>query len=121
MKKTVKILCAVLAAVLCSQIFLSCSSSGLTPEEKRLKKLQAKQRKDAYTGWIYVPERKFSITKDDIKIDMNGSTGTFGLYAIPEQGSPVPLLSNYDSFTSTFVSVKIGRKEHLTGPRCAIR
>ena len=112
MKKTVKILCAVLAAVLCSQIFLSCSSSGLTPEEKRLKKLQAKQRKDAYTGWIYVPERKFSITKDDIKIDMNGSTGTFGLYAIPEQGSPVPLLSNYDSFTSTFVSVKIGRKEY---------
>ncbi|MCR5218830.1 hypothetical protein [Treponema sp.] len=112
MKKITFVSAAVTALLLISELFTSCSSSGLTPEEKRLKKLQAKQKKDAYTGWIYVPERKFSITKDDIKIDMNGSTGTFGLYAIPEQGDPVPLLSNYDSFTSTFVSVKIGRKEY---------
>ena len=92
----------------------SCASGGkkLTAEEKRILKEQKKQRKDLYTGWVYIPERKFSITKDDIKIEMNGSTGTFGLYAIPEVGSPVPLLSNYDSNTSTFFTVKIGRKEY---------
>lgn len=111
MKKSAVILaCSLLYAI----FSVSCASDGknLTKEEKRLLKEQAKQKKDAYTGWVYIPERKFSITKDDIKIEMNGSTGSFTLYAIPEVGSPVPLLSNYDSSTSTFFSVKIGRKEY---------
>ena len=103
------------ASVIFSLVCLSCESSdtkNLTKEEKAILKEQKKQKKDAYTGWIYIPDRKFSITKDDIKIEMNGSTGSFCLYAIPEVGKPVPLLSNYDSTTSTFFSVKIGRKEY---------
>lgn len=112
MKKNRAVLLFLAVFFFIAELFISCSSSKMTAEEKRLKKLQAKQKKDAYTGWVYVPERKFSITKDDIKIDMNGSTGTFGLYAIPEQGEPVPLLSNYDSFTSTFISLKVGGKEY---------
>ena len=104
-----------LAAAALSLFAVSCESSdakNLTKEEKAILKEQKKQKKDAYTGWIYIPERKFSITKDDIKIEMNGSTGTFCLYAIPEVGKPVPLLSNYDSTTSTVFSVQIGRKEY---------
>lgn len=85
-----------------------------TREEKKARKerekLARKQRTDQYTGWVYIPERNFTITNDDIRIEMKGSNGSFGLYAMNEKGSPVPLIVNYESFSSTFVAVRIGRK-----------
>lgn len=78
--------------------------------EKENKKLLKKQKTDKYTGWIYIPEKKFSISNGQVKIMMNGRTGSFGLYALPENLKPVSLLSTYDSFNSSFFSVKIGNK-----------
>ncbi|MCI5523292.1 MAG: hypothetical protein MR449_04065 [Spirochaetia bacterium] len=84
----------------------------LTKEEKAALKERERQKKDSYTGWVYIPEKDFAITKDDIKIVMNGKTGAFGLYAIPEKGNPVPLISNFDDYSSTFFSVMVGKKEY---------
>ena len=100
-----------------------------TKEERKLRKekekLAKKQRVDQYTGWVYIPERNFTITNDDVRIVMRGSTGSFGLYAINEKGNAIPLLVNYDSFNSTFLAVKIGRKVYRlnreNGVKCEAR
>lgn len=100
-----------------------------TKEEKKARKerekLLKKQKQDQYTGWIYIPEKNFTITNDDVRIVMRGSSGSFGLYAINEEGKQIPLLVNYDSFNSTFLSVKIGRKVYRlnreNGVQCEAR
>ncbi len=79
-------------------------------QEKQRQKLLSKQKKDKYTGWIYIPESKFSITNGDVKIYMNGKTGCFELYAVPENLKAVPLLATYDSFSSSYFSVRVGNK-----------
>lgn len=79
-------------------------------QEKQRQKLLKKQKKDKYTGWIYIPESKFTITNGDVKIYMNGKTGCFELYAVPENLKAVPLLASYDSFASSYFSVRIGNK-----------
>lgn len=79
-------------------------------QEKQRQKLLKKQKKDKYTGWIYIPESKFTITNGDVKIYMNGKTGCFELYAVPENLKAVPLLATYDSFSSSYFSVRIGNK-----------
>ncbi len=78
--------------------------------EKNRQKFLRRQKKDKYTGWIYIPESKFTISNGNIKIYMNGRTGCFGLYALPENLHPIPLLVNYDSYSSSYFSVKIGNK-----------
>lgn len=78
--------------------------------EKQRQKLLKKQKKDKYTGWIYIPETKFSITNGDVRVYLNGRTGCFELYAVPENLKAVPLLATYDSFSSSYFSVRIGNK-----------
>ena len=100
-----------------------------TKEEKKARKerekLLKKQKTDQYTGWVYIPEHNFTITNDDVRIVMKGSTGSFGLYVINEKGSQIPLIVNYDSYNSTFVAVKIGRKTYRlnreNGVKCEAR
>lgn len=86
------------------------SVSGELPA--RVSKKGSKTEVDEYTGWSYIPEKNFSIERDGVKISLFGSTGSFGIYAIPEKGSPVPLLSSYDYFNSTYFSVRIDSKEY---------
>ena len=96
-----------------------------TPEEKKARlaaeKAAKKQKKDNYTGWVYVPQKNFTMTNGDIKIDMRGSTGSFNFYVIPETGKPIPLLATYDEFCSTFFSVMIGRKEYRLNREAGVK
>lgn len=89
---------------------------GQTKAEKRAARAAEEEvierKVDPYTGWVYIPEKDFSITNGDVKIEMNGKTGSFCLYAIPEQGEPIALLSTYDSFSATFFCIRIGNKEY---------
>ncbi|HCA19762.1 MAG TPA: hypothetical protein DEO40_03710 [Treponema sp.] len=79
-----------------------------TPESR----LRAKVTTDPYTGWIYVPERHFTLTNGDLKIELNGHTGTFALSAIPENSKPVSLLSTVDSMDGSYFSLKIDDVEY---------
>ncbi|MFA6936750.1 MAG: hypothetical protein WCQ67_00805 [Treponema sp.] len=88
---------------------------------KALAKIEKQKRKDNYTGWVYIPKKNFNMTNGDIKLDMRGSTGSFELYAIPEVGSPVPLLATYDDFCSTFFSLLIGRKEYRLNREAGVK
>ena len=83
-----------------------------TKEEKAYEKLLKKQKRDKYTGWVYLPEKKFSITNGELKIFMDGRTGCFCIYGVPENLKPVPLISEIDSFSSSYFSVKIAGKEY---------
>lgn len=88
---------------------------------KALAKIEKQKRKDNYTGWIYIPKKNFNMTNGDIKLNMRGSTGSFEIYAIPEVGSPVPLLATYDDFCSTFFSLLIGRKEYRLNREAGVK
>src|SRR5574344_1734380 len=96
-----------------------------TAEEKKARlaaeKEAAKKKKDDYTGWVYEPQKNFTLTNGDIKIDMRGSTGSFNMYAIPETGRPIPLLATYDEFCSTFFSLMIGRKEYRLNREAGVK
>lgn len=75
---------------------------------------------DPYTGWVYKEKSSFSIGEGDIKLSVKRDPGSFCIYARPESGKDVPLLSTYDSFSSTFFSLKIGNKEYrLNKDSCA--
>lgn len=81
-------------------------------KEKKAGKNSPVQQKDMYTGWVYVPDTNFVIAKGDVKLTVRGKTGCFGLSVIPEAGKPVPVLATQEAFSSSFFSVKIGRKEY---------
>lgn len=50
------------------------------------------------------------IKHDDIRLVIDEGSGSFGIFAIPEQGDEIPLLSTFDSFSSSFFTLKIGSK-----------
>lgn len=85
-------------------------------ENKRKAKEEAKkqkhQKKDPYTGWLYIPKHNFKVQKGDILLSLRGNSGTFGLYAIPESGSKRALLTTSDDFGSTFFALRMGRQEY---------
>lgn len=76
-------------------------------KESRMRELQTV---DPYTGWIYIPEEHFTITNGDIRIDLDGRTGTYCIFAVNEKSSTIPLLSIYDSFSSSFFSILYGNR-----------
>lgn len=84
-------------------------------------KIARKQRKDNYTGWVYIPAKNFTLTNGDIKLTLRGNTGSFEIYAIPETGKPVPLLATYDEFCSTFFSLMVGRKEYRLNREAGVK
>lgn len=92
------------------------SSKKETAEEKKARlaaeKLAAKQKKDPYTGWVYLPEKNPEVFSGDVKLVLKTGTGSFGIYVIPEQGKEIPLLSTYDAYNSSFFAIKCGRKEY---------
>ncbi|MBQ5491054.1 MAG: hypothetical protein IIT68_03250 [Treponema sp.] len=97
---------------------VSCKSASgatdqLSAEEKKARRtaeaFAAQQKTDPYTGWVYVPQKKIDINNGLVRLVLNGSTGTFCIYAKREGASDVPIFSSVDSFASTYFSVKIGR------------
>ncbi len=98
-------------------------------EDKKRRKAEEKkakhQKKDVYTGWVYVPKRNVKVEKGDIFLTLRGGSGTFGIYAVPETGSRRPLLTTSDDFASSFFSVRAGRQEYQlnreSGVKCEAR
>lgn len=92
------------------------ASKKETAEEKKARKaaekLAASQKKDPYTGWVYIPQNNPKVKAGDINLILKTGTGSFGIYVIPEQGKEIPLLSTYDAYNSSFFSLKYGRKEY---------
>ena len=90
------------------------ATDALSASEKKERKeaaaFAAKQKTDPYTGWAYVPQKKVDISNGLVRLVLNGSTGTFCVYAKHDGSADVPVLSTVDSSVSTFFSVKIGRQ-----------
>ena len=68
---------------------------------------------DPYTGWAYTVVDTAVYRKGHLKAVMSGSQGSFGLYAVRDDGKEIPLLSSYDFFNSTAFMLRVGRKEYL--------
>ncbi len=51
-------------------------------------------------------------TVGKVKYLAKGAVGSFQLYALGENGSQIPLLAGYDEFTSSFISLLVGKKEY---------
>lgn len=47
-----------------------------------------------------------------MKYLMKGTVGSFQMYALGSNGSQTPLLAGYDEFTSSFMSLLVGKKEY---------
>ncbi len=69
--------------------------------------------KDPLSGWAYTVVDRAEYRKGHLKAVMNGAQGTFGLYAVRDDGKEIPLLSSYDFFNSTAFMLRVGRKEYL--------
>ena len=65
----------------------------------------AQDSESDFKGELY-ESKKLIVNKGDSMLFLDGSSGNFGFYAIPEQGDPIPLLSTYDSFSSTYLGIK---------------
>ena len=63
----------------------------------------AQDSESDFKGELY-ESKKLIVNKGDSMLFLDGSSGNFGFYAIPEQGDPIPLLSTYDSFSSSYFS-----------------
>lgn len=60
----------------------------------------------------YSVEKNIVIDKDEIRLALDSTTGAFSLYALPEKGHEIALLSSYDSGSASFFALKAGRKEY---------
>ncbi len=67
---------------------------------------------DPYTGWTYTTEKRIDYTHGHILITLRGDQGSFGLYALSDNGRKTPLLNSYDFFGTSAFSLRIGRKEY---------
>lgn len=57
-------------------------------------------------------EKVIVLERDVIRLELDSGTGSFMLYALPERGRAVPLLSGYDSGSASFFALRAGRKEY---------
>lgn len=87
------------------------------PEEKKRSKIT----NDPYTGWIYIPEEHFTLQNGDMMIELDGRTGGYCLYAIPETGSKIPLLSTRESLTSSYFVLQIDGRDYVLTKRNGIK
>ncbi len=68
---------------------------------------------DPYTGFPYTVDGKVEYSKGHVKAKLFGEQGTFGLYAVRDDGKEIPLLSSYDFFSTSRFLLRIGRKEYV--------
>ncbi len=104
---------------------VSCKSTKKETKEERKARKQAewlakRQKTDPYTGWIYIPEQNFSVTNGNIKISMRGDLGSFCLYAVPQVGGQVALLSTVDSFCTSSFYAQIENTEYRLTDNVAV-
>lgn len=85
-------------------------------EQKRRSKITS----DPYTGWIYTPEKHFTLKNGDMMIELDGRTGGFCFYAIPETGGEVPLISTHESLTSSYFVLQIDGRNYVLTKRNGI-
>lgn len=72
----------------------------------------AKKRTDSYLGVTYVPVKKLTLNADKVRIALMKNTYSFNIYAVDEAGNAVPVLSNYDDSSSSFIAVMTGKSEY---------
>lgn len=68
------------------------------------------RKKDTDANKMLYLSKVIDIKNDDIRLIVDEGSGSFGIYAIPEQGNEIPLISTFDSFSSSFFNLKIGSK-----------
>lgn len=83
-------------------------------EEKNVKKQKSEKVKvvDSVPDEGVFQAKTIENTVGRIKYLMKGTVGSFQLYALGENGSQTPLLAGYDEFTSSFMSLRVGKKEY---------
>jgi hypothetical protein len=58
------------------------------------------------------PNSTLKCESGKIKLVLRGDFGTYGIYAVNRNGSPVPVFVDYDNFLSTYFSIRAGRTEY---------
>ena len=86
------------------------------PEAKK----RASITSDPYTGWLYIPEKHFTLQNGDLMLELDGRTGGFCIYAIPEIGGEIPLLSTHDSLTGSYFVLQIDGRNYVLTKRNGI-
>lgn len=98
-------------------------------EQKKLEKEAAKKAKEeeapvkviAMVSDEGVFSRKNVVKKvDNIKMLLKGNIGSFQLYAVDNQGNEIPVLAGYDEFTSSFLSLRVDKKEYHLSDKIGI-
>lgn len=86
-------------------------------ELKRLKKLERKSSVPIKVVGMIGGEGVFQAktienTVGNIKVLVKGTVGSFQLYSLDRDGTAFPVLAGHDEFTSSFFSLRVGKKEY---------
>ncbi|MBP5359819.1 MAG: hypothetical protein J6Y69_11640 [Treponema sp.] len=84
-------------------------------------KRRSKITNDPYTGWIYIPEKHYTLQIGDMMIELDGRTGGFCIYAIPETEGEIPLLSTQESLTSSYFVLQMDGRNYVLTKRNGIK
>ncbi|MBP5752358.1 MAG: hypothetical protein J6W60_05815 [Treponema sp.] len=84
-------------------------------------KKRSKITNDPYTGWIYIPEKHFTLQNGDMMIELDGRTGGFCIFAIPESGGEIPLISTHESLTASYFVIQIDGRNYILTKRNGIK
>lgn len=90
-------------------------------EAKAAKEEEAPVKVIAMVSDEGVFSRKNVVKKvDNIKMLLKGNIGSFQFYAVDEQGNEIPVLAGYDEFTSSFLSLRVDKKEYRLSDKIGI-
>lgn len=92
--------------------FFAASALALNAQEEDRSFVMQKDSLDKKEIPSYSAEKNIVIDRDEIRLALDSETGVFSLYALPEKGREISLLSSYDSGSASFFALKAGRKEY---------
>ncbi len=69
----------------------------------------------------YSIEKRVVVEKDSIKLVLDSDTGSFGIFALPEKGNPIPVISKNDSSSASYFVLKAGRKVYKLSKSTGIK
>lgn len=96
-----------------ASIFLLCFVwSGSFAQENLTYVMDDSSKKSAEKIPEYTVEKKVVVERDKIRLELDGTMGSFSLYALPEKGRSIALLSSYDSGSASFFVLRAGRREY---------
>lgn len=90
-------------------------------EAKLAAKEKARQKTDKYLGTVYVPQKKYELSKGNIKLSFRAGTGTFSLYAFDSQKKQIPLFNQYSDSISTSFFAKVGGTVYRLNKDAAVK